>query len=356
MSSAAQQRPVRHLRSCARSAGHEPSAGKHVRLGLRYASAALLGLLIMCLGSRHTTAQTFPQRGVKIIVPYPPSGVTDILARVVGPGLQAMWNVPVVIENRAGASGNIGMDAVAKAQPDGLTLAMANSTVAINDRLVQKPFDIEKDFEPLGILATTPMVLAVNASISARTLSELTSVARSNPNGVIYGSCGVGTPQHLAIELYQSMAQVKMLHVPYRGCAPAVTDAISGQIHALAFTTAQIMPQIEAGRMRALAITSARRSVFAPDVPTFQEAGLAGYDLDIWVGLMAPAATPESVLQQIHRDVAAVLSTTQSAAPLAAAGMELNITSRMQHRDVLRADLERYAQMLAKLDLKGFQK
>ncbi len=182
------------------------------------------------------------------------------------------------------------MDMLAKSPPDGLTLAMTNNVVAINVSLFPNlPFDMVKDFEPLGLIGSTPMVLVVNPNFPVKTVAELTDYAKKSPGKVNFASCGLGTPQHLAIELYRSIAKVDMLHIPYKGCAPGVTDLISGQVQVMAMTTAQSAPHIKAGTMRALAVTTTHRSAILPDVPTFKQAGVPGYKLDIWFGLMAPA-------------------------------------------------------------------
>lgn len=210
-------------------------------------------------------AQTYPERTIRIIVSYPPGGSTDLLARLVAPHLSSTWGVPVIVENKPGASGNIGMDMVAKSPPDGLTLAMTNNVVAINVSLFPNlPFDMTKDFEPLGLIGSTPMVLTVNPKFPAKTVAELTDYVKKNQGRVAFASCGLGTPQHLSIELYRAIAGIEMLHVPYRGCAPGVTDLISGQVQLMSMTTPQAAPQIKSGNLRPLAVTTSHRSALLP--------------------------------------------------------------------------------------------
>lgn len=297
-------------------------------------------------------AQTYPERAIHIVVPYPPTGSSDILARWIGQGLSESWKVPVVIDNRPGAAGNIGMESVAQAAPDGYTLVMTNNAQAINVTLYPTPFNIEKDFEPLGLIGFSPMVLAVNPSLPVKNLAELTALAKSEPGKLSYGSCGIGTPQQLAIELYREMTGIKMLHVPYRGCAPAVSDAIGGQIQMIATTAGQMAPQIAGGMLRPIASTGKRRSSATPDVPTFEEAGLPGYDLEIWFGMMAPKDTPPAILDKIHDEVAKILSTPESKKRLDALGVDLFITTRAEHAKTLHDDIDKYAHLIKSLQLK----
>jgi tripartite-type tricarboxylate transporter receptor subunit TctC len=314
--------------------------------------AWLCGLALTAVTALPASAQSYPERTVKIVVAYPPSGATDLLARVIAPHLTKTWGVPVVVENRPGASGNIGMDLVAKSPPDGLTLAMTNNVVAINVSLFPNlPFDMVKDFEPLGLIGSTPMVLVVNPKLPAKTVAELTDYARKNPGKLTYASCGLGTPQHLAVELYRSLASIDMLHVPYKGCAPGVTDLIGGQVDLMAMTTSQSAPQIKSGMLRALAVTTTHRSAIMPDVPTFEQAGVPGYRLDIWFGLMAPAKTPAPILDKIHDEVKKFITLPETAERLRASGVEELVTSREEHAKVLKEDLDKYATLIRGLKL-----
>jgi len=296
-------------------------------------------------------AQSYPARTIHIVVPYPPTGSSDVLARWIGQKLSESWKVPVVIDNRPGAAGNIGMESVARAAPDGYTLVMTNNAQAINVSLYPTPFYIEKDFEPLGLIGSSPMVLAVTPSLPVKNLMELTALAKSEPDKLSYGSCGLGTPQQLAIELYREMTGIKMLHVPYRGCAPAVTDAIGGQVQIIATTAGQMAPQIKSGMLRPIASTGKRRSSATPDVPTFEEAGLSGYDLDIWFGMMAPKETPPAILDKVHDEVAKILATAESRRRLETLGIEFFITTRAEHAKTLHDDIEKYTRLISNLDL-----
>lgn len=299
-----------------------------------------------------TATQTVASGPVKIIVPYPPSGTSDFLARLIAPRMSETLGVPVVVDNRPGASGNIGMSVVAKSPSDGSVLVMTNSVVAMNVALFPgQSFDIKQDFEPLGLIGSTPMAVTINPSVPSKTLGELTAYLKQNPGKLNFGSCGHGTPQHLAIELYLAMAAVSMRHVPYNGCAQAVTDIVGGQIQVLAATTLQAAPQVNAGALRALAVTSLRRSLMLPQVPTFQEAGLSGYSLDIWFGLMAPVKTPDSILSQIHRIVRDIIESPEIVKRMRASGVEDLVTTRQEHAAVLAADLTKFARLIGDLNL-----
>src|SRR5258708_1687040 len=308
--------------------------------------------VIAALTGSVAAAQSYPNRPVKIVVPSPPTGTSDFLARLVAPKLSTNWGVPVVVENRPGASGNIGMEVVAKSPADGYTLVMTNSAVAINVGLFPKlGFNVIQDFQPLGLIGSTPMVVTVTASLPIDTVAGLTAYAKQNPGRLAYGSCGIGTPQHLAIELYRSMTGTEMLHVPYSGCAPAVTDTISGQVQLLATTASQAAQHVQSGALRALAVTAAHRSLTLPSAPTFAEAGLAGYDLDIWFGLMAPAKTQTVILEQIYREVRSIVQSKPIAERMRIAGVDELLTTRDVHAMILKQDVEKYLRLIRSLDL-----
>ena len=321
--------------------------GRTIKLAVKIAVAAVWVVFIVSVAK----AETFPDRAIRIVVPYPATGSSDLLARYLAQKLQEEWKVPVIVDNRPGAAGNAGMSSVAHSASDGYTLAMTNNAVAINVSLYEKIFDIENDFEPLGLIGVTPMVLAVNPKLPVKSIAELTALAKTEPDALDYGSCGIGTPQQLAIELYKSMANVQFFHVPYRGCAPALADAIAGRVQILATTAAQMAPQLGAHLMRGLAVTSKERSGIVPDLPTLAEAGVAGYNLDIWFGMMAPAGTPKLILEKIHDDVAGILSTPESRKKLTEMGIEYYVSSREEHAQVLHDDILRFGRLIKELKL-----
>lgn len=329
-----------------------PAAGAAVpKLSLLTASVVALvscvaGLLVAVPAAR----AEYPDRPIKIIVPFPPSGTSDILARLVGQKLQEKWGVTVIVENRPGVAGNLGMATVAKSANDGYTLVMTNNVVAINVSLYPKTFDVEKDFAPLGLIGQTPLILAVPKDVPAKSIAELTALAKSKPGKINYGSCGKGTPQELALDLYQTSVDIRLFTVSYRGCAPAVTDALGGQIQVVVTTTAQMAPQIAGGNFRGLAVTSKQRSALTPEIPTFREAGLPGYELEVWLGLMAPAGTPEPILAKIHDTVTALLHEPELKAQLLKVGIEPLLTTRAEHAAILHKDIEKYGALLRRLE------
>ena len=239
-------------------------------------------------------AQAFPAKTVKIVVPFPPGGGADTLARIMGPYLTRIWGQAVLVENKPGASGHIGADTVAQAPPDGYTLLMA-STAALSDRNV-------KNFAPVTLVSASAYVIVVNPNVKASTVKELVSEAKAEPGKLSFGSSGTGAASHLCAELFAAMAGIKLLHVPYKGTGQAVTDLLAGQID-LMFAPAQTaMPYVQAGKLKALAVTSAKRASTLPGLPTAAESGSPGYEALGWFGLLAPAATPRAIVDKVSAD------------------------------------------------------
>ena len=272
----------------------------------------------------------FPARPVRIIVPYTAGGSADFMARLLAQRLTDAWGQQVLVENRGGAGGNLGMEAAQKSAPDGHTLVMINNSQAINESLYTKlPFDLKKDFAPVMMVASAPMVLAVNPKVGANTLDEFGALVRAQPGKFSYGSCGVGTPMHLAGELYKFLTRSFIVHVPYRGCAPATLDTLGGQLDAVFATTATVLPHVRAGKLKAIAITTARRTPAAPEIPTFRESSapaLKDYEVDNWYGLMAPAGTPREVLAKIEAEVRRIIAMAESRGRMAAIGIDPYVT------------------------------
>lgn len=265
---------------------------------------------LFCLAASVALAQGYPNKPVRMVVPFPPGGTTDILARAVGQKLSEAWGSQVIIDNRPGAGGNIGTDIVAKAAPDGYTLLMATvGTHAINGSLYAKlPFDPVKDFAPVTLVASVPNVLVVHPSLPATSVKELIALAKSKPGELTFASSGNGTSIHLAGELFKTMTGTKMLHIPYKGSAPAITDLLGGQTNMMFDNLPSAMPHIKSGKLRALAVTSAHRSAALPDVPTIAESGIPGYEASSWFGVVAPAGTPKEIVAKINADIVRGLS------------------------------------------------
>jgi tripartite-type tricarboxylate transporter receptor subunit TctC len=245
-------------------------------------------------------AQTFPDRPIKLVVPFPPGGVTDIVARTLSVKLTEELKQPVIVENRAGASGAIGAEAAARSAPDGYTWLMGNiSTLAINQWTMAKlNYNPSTSFEPVAMVAVQPLLVAVNPTVPVNTLSELVAFAKKNPGKLNYGTAGSSI--HLAVEYFSGLAGIKMNHIPYKGSAPAITDLLGGQIQVLFDPFSSIHPQVAAGKVKALAITTADRSAVAPQVPTVIELGFAGYDVSSWQGIVVPAGTPKDIVVKMN--------------------------------------------------------
>jgi tripartite-type tricarboxylate transporter receptor subunit TctC len=281
---------------------------------------SLTALLFLCLLSAATWAQQFPTRPVRMVVGFAPGGGTDIMARLVSQKLSERWGQPVVVDNRTGASGNIGAEQVARAAPDGYTLLTAFSSHASNAALSKLSFDINKDFTSISQIASGPAVIIANPSVPGKSLSGVIAHAKANPGAIKYGSSGVGTPVHLAGELMQQLTRIEMVHVPYKGIAPAMTAILAGDIHLSYATPLSALGQLKAGKLIGLAVAAPSRFPTLPDVPTAAEAGLPGYEVDFWYGLLGPAGMPRPLVERIQRDLAAVLTTPEMKESLLAQG------------------------------------
>ena len=267
-------------------------------------------------------APAYPTKPIRIVVPFPPGGATDILARDVAQKLTEAWGQQVIVDNRPGAGGNVGSELVAKSAPDGYTLEMGTvGTHAINASLYAKmPYDHVKDFAPIILVAAVPNVLEVNPAIPVNSVTELIAYAKANPGKLNFASSGNGTSIHLSGELFKVMAGVEMTHVPYKGSAPALQDLVGGQVQIMFDNLPPSLPMIRAGKLRALAVTSAARAPALPDVPTVAEAGLPGFEASSWFGLLAPAGTPPAIVAKINGEVAAWLATPEAKEQLSKQG------------------------------------
>jgi tripartite-type tricarboxylate transporter receptor subunit TctC len=251
----------------------------------------------------------FPNRPIRLVVTFPPGGGTDTLARILGAQLGEVWREQVVIDNRPGASGNIGAEIVARSAPDGYTLLMVNSTFAMNAGLYSKlKFDSVRDFTAVARVASTSGMVAVHPSLAVGSIKELIAAARQKPGTIAYSSCGSGTPQHLSGELLKFMARIDLIHVPYKGCAPALADGLTGQVPVIFNTVPNVMPHAQAGRLRALAVTSAKRFALEPDLPTVAEAGLEGYDVDQWFAVLGPSGIPQPIVATLNREIVRIVA------------------------------------------------
>lgn len=284
-----------------------------------------LALAALGFAARAVAAdEDYPSKTVKIIVPFAPGGSTDVVARILADKLGAEFKQTFIVDNRAGASGNIGADAVAKSAPDGHTLLMGTTGVlAINGHLFRNlAFDPERDFAPVSYTSLITNILVVNPEVPARTVAELVRLARAKPGALTFASSGSGSSTHLSGELFKSLAGVDILHVPYRGSSQALIDVIGGQVTMLFDNAPSSLPFIEQGKLRAIAVTSRKRLANLPDVPTLEEAGVAGYESLSWSGVVAPAGTPRAVIMRLNAAIERILATEEVRKKLAAMGVE----------------------------------
>ena len=250
----------------------------------------------------------FPTKPVRWIVPFPPGGAADIVSRALGQKLSEAWGQQVVIDNRAGAGGNLGIEIASRSPPDGHTVVLVPATFTTYPSLTRKPlYDPLQDFAPISLVTTSPLVLAVNPVVPAKTVQELVALARKRPRELNYASSGVGASAHLAAELFKAQTGTQMVHVPYKGQPPAIIDLISGQVQVMFPNMPSVLSYVKSGKLRALAVSSEQRSTLFPQLPTIAEAGLPGFEVTQWGGLVTPAGTSAAVVEKIHRDIAAIL-------------------------------------------------
>lgn len=300
---------------------------------------SLLIALSLCTPAT-VAAQTYPVKPIRIVIGFAPGGPTDIYARLIGQKLTAAWGQPVVVDPRPGASGNIAADIVAKSPPDGYTLMLPSFSIAVNPSLYSKlPYDLMRDFAPVIQYASVGHILVVHPSIPARNAQELIALAQKQPGTLLYASAGHGTAGHLAGELFNMMAGVKLVHVPYKGMAPAQTDTIGGQVSMLFDSLSTGLTAIRAKRLRPLAVTTLNRQPSAPEIPTLSESGLKGYELGAWYGLLAPAGTPRDIVQRLYNEVARGVREPDARERFAALGAELVDKNPQTFSEHLRAEI-----------------
>ena len=294
------------------------------------------------------TAQPFPSKLVKLLVPQAPGGATDVFARKIGQALSVKWGQPVIIENRAGAGGVVGTEVVAKSPPDGYTLLVTYAgSQAINPSLYPKiPFDTIKDFQTVATLAVTPFILIVRPTLAVNSLAEYIALAKAKPGTLTFASSGNGSVNHLLGEMLKAETGISILHVPYRGVAPAITDVMGGQVDSAFSSVPSVLPMIRGGNVRALAVSSARRVAIAPEIPTMAESGLPGFDVNPWWGILAPAGIDMAIVRKINSDVADILRTREMIDFLATQGAEPLITSPEQFLTILKADVVSWAKVV----------
>ena len=313
-------------------------------------------LLALVVTATQAMAQApWPTRPVTMIVPFPPGGGTDVGARLVAQKLTQKWGQMVVVENRAGAAGIVGMEAGAKSKPDGYTITMGNvGTTSINGSLYKKlPYDAGTAFAPITLVADLPLVLLAYPGLAAKTPRELIAAAKAEPDKITFASSGPGGAPHLAAEIFQSMAGIKMLHVPYKGGGPAVADLMAGHVNILFTTVLEAVGHVKSGKLRGMAVTSTTRSPALPDMPTLAEAGVPGYESGSWIGLLAPAGTPPAIIEKIAADVKEIVGQGETRQILINQGAIPKGTTPAQFAALIETDKKRYARIITDKGLRA---
>jgi tripartite-type tricarboxylate transporter receptor subunit TctC len=283
-----------------------------------------LAIVVACVAIAPTPvgAQPYPSKPIRLVIPFPPGGSNDVVGRMIAIQLSTQLQNPVVVENVGGAGGLIGTDMVAKAAPDGYTLVLASVAFAFNPAIYKLPYDPATAFTPVAILGAGPVVVATNPKLPVATLQELIALAKAKPGTLNYASAGIGSFQHLAGELFKRQAGVDIVHVPFKGGGPAMMDVIAGNTQVAIGSLAQMVPQIKAGRLKALGVGSPARLATLPEVPTISEAGVPGYDASNWWGILAPAGTPKPVIERLHRELTAIVASAETRKRFDAEGAE----------------------------------
>ena len=309
--------------------------------------------LVSSVAFAQGAANKFPNKPIRFVVPFPPGGGNDILARAIAPKMADLLGQPVVIDNKAGAGGNIGAEMVARSTPDGYTILMASNQITINPWMYSSlPFDIEKDFSPVALAASVPLLLAINPDVPAKNLKEFLALAKAKPGLLNYSTPGTGTPQHIAFEVFNYDAGVKITHVPYKGTGPSIADLIGGQVQATIGTMASLEQHVKSGKVRALGVATTTRSPAMSDVPTIAEAGLPGYTSPLWYSVLAPAGTPTEIVAQLSAAIAGALTDTGTKERLTTQGFVVNYLDSQQMTDLIKTDLTFWKKSIANIGLK----
>jgi tripartite-type tricarboxylate transporter receptor subunit TctC len=306
------------------------------------------GVLLLALSSLPVAAQQYPSKAIRMVVGFAPGGGTDLVARIIGQKMYESWGQPVLVDNRAGATGTIGADLVAKAPSDGYTLLMGHvNSHGIAPNLFKKlPYDAERDFSMVAYVGYVPNVLVVHPSIPAKSVKELIAIAKAQPGTLNYASSGVGSTQHLAGELFTLLTGTKIVHVPYKGSGPAVVDLLAGHVSMNFDTMPPVLPHIKSGRMRALALTTPKRSPQLPNVPTMMESGLKGFDMTNWYGVMAPAKTSRDIVMKLNGEINRVMALPDAKAKLEEAGTQLDPGSPEHFASFLKSEIAKYSKLV----------
>ncbi len=313
-------------------------------------SAAALGA---CVAIAATTApalaqQSYPNKPIRMVCPFPPGGTTDLVARLVAQKFSEAWGQQVVVDNRPGAGGVIGTEMVAQAAPDGYSILLGSITThAVNPALYKKlRFDPIRDFAPVSLVVSSPQLLALHPSVAAKSVKELLALAKARPGQLNYGSAGTGTSPHLTFELFKSMAAIDVVHVPYKGTGPAITDLIGGQVQMMITGVVALMPHVKSGKLRAVGVTSAKRVAALPEVPTIAESGVAGFDVSSWFGVFLPAATPRAIVMKMNREIHRILENPEVRQRLIDQGADPASNTPEEFAAYVKSEMTRWGQVV----------
>jgi tripartite-type tricarboxylate transporter receptor subunit TctC len=313
-------------------------------------SLLLLGVVFACAAH----AQTYPAKPIRFVSPYPPGGANDILARIISQKLSESLGQQIVIENRGGATGNIGAEYVAKAAPDGYTILMGQaSNLTINVSLMKMPYDPVKDLAPVTLVATTPNLLVVHPSLPVRTVKDLVVLAKSKPGSINYASSGSGSAGHLAGELFKRVAHIEMVHIPYKGAAPALTDVVAGQAQLYFTSPISAQPFVKGGRLRMVAVTSLHRSPSMPDIPTVAESGFPDFDVVSWWGVLTPVAVSKEIITKLHSEIVRVLALPETKAKFADQGADVASNTPEQFAAYIKSEIAKWGKLIKELGVKS---
>jgi len=320
-----------------------PSRGSRGALRALIRVAPLLAFGLGLAASTPSLAQDYPNRPIRFIVPYPPGGGTDVVARIMNEALAESLGQPIIIDNKGGAAGNVGTDVAAKAPADGYNILFTLSSHTINPKLYDKlPFDVERDFVPVSLAAMIPQILVVHPSVPANNLKELIALAKANPGKLNYASVGTGSPGHIAGELLKIKTGIDIVHIPYKGGGPAVVDTIGGQVQLLFVSMPAAWQHVKAGKLKAIAVASAKRSVAAPDLPTIAESGVPDYAVESWYGAFAPAKTPPAAVAKLNAAFVKVLDNPQIKEKLLAQGAEATSSTPAELDRIVKEELAKW--------------
>lgn len=312
-----------------------------------------VGGIVLLLAADAAASQDYPAKSLHVIVPWPPGGSSDTAARLVGQKLTERWSREVIVENRPGAGTTIGNALVAKAPADGYTVLVTASTLVISTFIYANlPYDVERDFAPVTLLATAPSVLVVHPSLPAASVAQLIALAKQRPGQITYASGGSGTSDHIAAELFKSMAGVDLTHVPYKGAAPALTDVVAGNVKVMFSITITALPHVKSGRLKPLAVTGQQRSSLLPDVPTVAEAGVPGYHFETWIGAFVPAGTPREVVAKLNREMASIVRLPDVQARLRGMGAEPVGSTSDEFRRQIGSELSTLGKLVKSIGMK----